>query len=62
MHCFSTNYGDCNLYKVVFLTEDTFAKTTGTVCGDVDSVTVNYICSNLSYGIAVDHGTASNKG
>ena len=62
MHHFSFDYGDCNSNKVVLLTEDTLAKTTGTVCGNVDSVTANYICSSLGYGIAFDHGTASDRG
>ena len=44
------------------MTSDTIIKATGTVCGDVDSVTANYICSNFNYGIALGHGTASNKG
>ena len=35
---------------------------TGTVCGNVDKTTANYICDKSGYGAIVEFGTARSKG
>ena len=50
----------CQSLGIVSLTDSDFNE--GTVCGTVDKTTADYICSSLSFGTAVDYGTAADKG
>ena len=56
---FSMDFVDCQLL-IVSLIDSDFNE--GTVCGTVNKTTADYICSSLSYGTAVDYGTAADKG
>lgn len=58
---FSKEIGNCQSFGVVYLSSRNFTST-GTVCGTVDKITADYICSSLEQGAAVDFGTAENKG
>ena len=57
---FSLTTVNCQSLGIVSLTGSDFKK--GTVCGTVDNATANYICNYLSFGTAVDFGTATSKG
>ena len=61
MNRFSIEYVSCPQYGVVLVTDDELLLT-GTVCGNVDNTTANYICDKSGYGSVVEFGTARSKG
>ena len=61
MGSFSLELVNCQSLGIVSVTDSSFSNE-GTVCGNVDKATADHICSSLSYGNAIDYGTAKDKG
>ena len=61
MAYFSWELVNCQSLGIVSVTDSSFFNK-GTVCGTVDKATADHICSSLSYGNAIDYGTAEDKG
>ena len=58
---FSLFFGNCQPFGVVSATTGT-TYSTGTVCGNVNKETADYICDYLNMGNATNFGTAGSKG
>ena len=62
MGSFSLELVNCQSLGILFVTDSSLSNE-GTVCGNVDKATADHICSSLiSYGNAIDYGTAKDKG